>query len=191
MGDMAPSTPVRSSASSLPDVSVSTSKPSTVKTDVLVLGVRTDDDAADLAPTLALLGFTGEKGQVVVAPGGDATKASTVVAVGLSEEPDAEELRRAAASGVRAAIRLKASTTALALQPAGADDVVAVAEGALLGAYRYEAYKTKASDDEARLGAVTVLSAFGRQSTVVDAVEHAAVVARATALARDWVNTPP
>jgi leucyl aminopeptidase len=191
MGDMAPSTPARSSASSLPDVSVSTAKPSTVKTDVLVLGVRTDDDAADLAPTLALLGFTGEKGQVVVAPGGEATKAGTVVAVGLSEEPDAEELRRAAASGVRAAIRLKASTTALALQPAGADDVVAVAEGALLGAYRYEAYKTKASDDDARLGAVTVLSAFGRQSTVVDAVEHAAVVARATALARDWVNTPP
>ena len=50
-----------------------------------------------------------------------------------------------------------------------------LAQGALLGAYRYEAYKTKASDDDARLGAVTVLSAFGRQSTVVDAVEQAGV----------------
>jgi leucyl aminopeptidase len=188
---MAPSTPSRPTVSPLPDVSVSTAKPSTVKADVLVLGVRHDDDAAELAPVLELLGFTGEKGQVVVAPGGDAVKARSVVAVGLTAEPDAEELRRAAAAGVRAAARLKASDVALALQPAGADDVVAVAEGALLGAYRYEAYKTKPAEDAERVTSLSVLSAFGRQSTVVEAVEHAAVVARATALARDWVNTPP
>lgn len=188
---MAPSTPSRPPVSPLPDVSVSTAKPSTVKADVLVLGVRHDEDAAALASTLGLLGFTGEKGQVVVAPGGDAVKAAAVVAVGLTEEPDAEELRRAAAAGVRAAAGLKAADVALALQPAGADDVVAVAEGALLGAYRYEAYKTTSADEAGRVATLSVLSAFGRQSTVVEAVEHAAVVARATALARDWVNTPP
>lgn len=191
MGSMAPSTPSRVNESLLPDVSVSTAKPSSVKADVLVLGVRNDDDAGGHASTLALLGFTGEKGQVVTVPAGEAAKVSTVVAVGLSAEPDAEELRRAAASGVRAAARTKATSVALALHPAEGDEVTAVAEGALLGSYRYEAYKTKPTSDDDCVRTLTVLSAFARQSTVVDAVERAAVVARATALARDWVNTPP
>jgi leucyl aminopeptidase len=190
MGAMAPSTPSRVNESTLPDVSVSTAGPSTAKADVLVLGVRTDEDAGALAETLSLVGFTGEKGQVALVPGADATKAPLVVAVGLSAEPDAEELRRAAAVGIRAAAKAKASTVAVALHPAAADEVTAVAEGALLGAYRYEAYKTKADESRGHVGDVVVLSAFGRQSTVVDAVQRAAVVARATALARDWVNTP-
>lgn len=192
MGGMAPSTP-RVNESPLPDVSVSTAKPATAKADVLVLGVRDDEDSLGLAPTLASLGFTGEKGQVVTLPAGDAAAAATVVAVGLSAEPDAEELRRAAAAGLRAAARTKASTVALALHPAEAEEVSAVAEGALLGSYRYTPYKTKKDADvpETSVRTLTVLSAFARQSTVADAVERTAVVARATALARDWVNTPP
>lgn len=171
-------------------VSVSTAKQTTVKADVLVLGVRSPDDAGDLGPTLDLLGFTGEKGQVVTLPGGDAVKAGVVVAVGLTAEPDAEELRRAAAVGVRAAARAKGASVAVALHPAGVEEVTAVAEGVRLGGYRYEAYK-KPKDDEVRPTDVTVLTAFARQTTVADAVEQAGVVTAATALARDWVNTPP
>lgn len=173
-----------------PTVSVSTAKPATVKADALVLGVRDDDDAGELAGALRVVGFTGEKGQVSVLPAGDDLKVSVVVAVGLSEEPDAEELRRAAAIGIRAAERAKARTVAVALHPAGADEVTAVAEGVQLGAYRYEAYK-KPQEDAVHVESATVLSPFARQTTVADAVEAASVVSAATALARDWVNTPP
>ncbi len=173
-------------------VTLSTAKPATVKADALVLGVRSDEDAGDLATTLATLGFTGERGQVQTLPGGDATKAGVVVAVGLSAEPDAEELRRAAATGVRSAARTKADAVAVALHPAGIDEVAAVAEGVHLGLYRFDAYKTPRDDaPPASPTSVTLLSAFARQTTATDAVERAAVVSTATAVARDWVNTPP
>lgn len=173
-----------------PTVSVSTAKPTTVKADALVLGVRSDEDAGALLDALRAVGFSGEKGQVAVLPAGDDLKVSVVVAVGLTEEPDAEELRRAAAVGIRAADRARARDVAVALHPAGADEVTAVAEGVQLGAYRYEAYK-KPKDDAVHVETATVLSPFARQTTVADAVERASVVSAATALARDWTNTPP
>ncbi len=174
-------------------VTVSTSKPATVRADALVLGVRTDDDLGDFAASLALLGFTGEKEQVVVVPAGDDARVKVVVAVGLSEEPDAEELRRAAAAGIKAATKAKARTVAVALHPASVEELAAVAEGLQLGTYRFDAYKTSRQDAEvpARPESAVVLSAFARQTSAADAVQRASVAAAATALARDWVNTPP
>src|SRR5215213_2132161 len=82
-------------------VTLSTAKPTTARADALILGIRGDEDKGELAGTLDLLGFTGEKGQTVAFPAGTAAKASLIVAVALPEEPTAEELRRATARGVR------------------------------------------------------------------------------------------
>ncbi|MET0821004.1 MAG: leucyl aminopeptidase [Aeromicrobium sp.] len=177
----------------MPSVTLSTSKPTTASADVLILGIRGDDDKGDLAETLTLLGFSGEKGQTVRFPSGGLTKAPVVVAVALPAEPTAEDLRRAAARGVRAATN--ASSVAIALHPAGVDEVEAVAEGVGLGTYRYDAYKTKKDGEDAKkpveLTSATILTPFARQTTATKAVERAATVADAVNAARDWVNTPP
>src|SRR5689334_3453433 len=122
-------------------VTLSTAKPTTARADALILGIRNDEDKGDLTATLELLGFTGEKGQTATFPAGDAAKASLIIAVALPEEPTAEDLRRATARGVRAA--KNATSLAIALHPAGVDEVEAIAEGLHLGSYTYETYKTK------------------------------------------------
>jgi leucyl aminopeptidase len=175
-------------------VSLSTSKPTTARADALILGIRNDDDRDVFVPALDAVGFTGEKGQVVTFPGGDLAKTRVVVAVALPDEPTAEQLRRAAGDGVRAALKAKATSVAVALHPAGVDEVGAVAEGVHLAAYTYDAYKSKSKKPktkEPKLTSAVVLSPFARQTTATRAVERAATVAEAVNAARDWVNTPP
>ena len=175
----------------MPTVSLSTSKSTTARADALILGIRHDDDKGEHAATLDLLGFTGEKGQTVVFPSGGNAKASVVVAVALPEEPTAEDLRRAAARGVRA-VR-NATSVAVELHPTGVDEVEAIAEGLALGDYRYDTYKSTKKDSAKKpvLETAVILSPFARQSTATKAVERAAVLTEAVNVARDWVNTPP
>jgi leucyl aminopeptidase len=175
----------------MPTVSLSTSKPTTAQADVLILGVRGDDDKGELAATLDLLGFTGEKGQTARFPSGGLVKAPVVIAIALPDEPTAEDLRRAAAKGVRAA--KNAASVALALHPAGVDEVEAIAEGVALGSYRYDTYKTKPTDAKTsvELTSAVILTPFARQTTATKALDRAATVADAVNTARDWVNTPP
>ncbi|AWB91944.1 leucyl aminopeptidase [Aeromicrobium chenweiae] len=176
----------------MPTVTLSTSKPTTASADVLILGIRSDEDKGELSDVLDLMGFSGEKGQTVRFPSNGLTKAPVVVAVALPQEPTAEDLRRAAANGVRAA--KNATSVAVALHPAGVDEVEAVAEGIGLGTYRYEAYKTKKKKKDStgpELTSAVILSPFARQTTATRAVERAATVAEAVNAARDWVNTPP
>ena len=178
----------------MPTVTLSTSKPTTARADVLILGIRGDQDKEGLAETLDLLGFTGEKGQTCRFPSGGLTTAPVVIALALPEEPTAEELRRAAARGLRLA--KNAESIAVALHPTGVDEVEAIAEGIALGAYRYDTYKSAKSDkDEAKkpleVTSAVILTPFARQSTADKAVERAATVADAVNTARDWVNTPP
>lgn len=183
----------------MPTVSASTSRPSTVRADALVLGVRTESDADELAGSLEVLGFTGDEGQVATFPAAGFGKVKTIVAVGLPEEPSAEKLRRAAALGLAAADKTGARTVAMALHPAGVAEVAAIAEGIGLGAYRFETYKSEpaqgAKGSKARqtthVESVQVLTPFARQTTTTDAVERATVVAQAVNTARDWVNTAP
>jgi leucyl aminopeptidase len=177
-------------------VSLSTSKPTTARADALILGIRGDDDHDVFAPSLAAVGFTGEKGQVATFPGGDDCNARVVVAVALPAEPTSEDLRRAAGQGVRSATKASATSVAVALHPDGADDVGAIAEGIELGAYAYTTYKSDKKGKgrgkkDVKLKSAVVLTPSARQSSAQQAVERAAAVARAVNTARDWVNTPP
>jgi len=181
----------------MPSVSLSTAKPASAAADVLVLGIRSDDDREGLGDLLGLMGFTGEKNQVVTVPSNGLVKADRVVAVALPETPTAEDLRRAAGRAVRAVKgtqTTKALSVAIALHPAGVDEVAAIAEGVQLAAYAFTAFKStprKKDKKPVGLGKVTVLTAFARQKSATQAVEAAAVVCEAVNIARDWVNTPP
>ncbi|MDQ3326847.1 MAG: leucyl aminopeptidase, partial [Actinomycetota bacterium] len=185
-------------------LSARSAKPSSVRTDAVVVGiVRTSkgmvavDAAVDVAkafgrgfvPTLSSLGFEAEPGQVAKLPSSGAVKPALVVAVGLgaADEVDREGLRRAAAAGVQAVAN--AVSVALALPVDGPDDVQAVGEGALLGLYSYDAYRS--AEPDRRPTDVVVLCEKARRREVKRAVETAETVAGAVAMARDWVNAPP
>jgi leucyl aminopeptidase len=140
-------------------------------------------DAVDIDLVAALLAveFAPDAGTVarLHLPGG-----GSLLAVGLGETPDVHAVRRLGHEAGRAAADREAVAVVL---PAGADDVAAsqaLAEGVVLGAYRFATYK--ADMQPASLAQVTVVGPADPA-----ALRVGDVVARAQCLARDLVNTPP
>ena len=159
-----------------------------------------------LAETLRTLGAKGGEGEVTKVPAPNGVKADLVLAVGLGSAPEdggdyaPETLRRAAGAAARA---LAGSQKAVFALPTGTTEAVAaVAEGALLGAYAFTAYRGKQGDDTAAdgedgerdpnapLAEVVVAGAKPRDRRQQAAVERAGVLAAAVHRARDLVNTP-
>jgi leucyl aminopeptidase len=148
----------------------------------------------DLVSELQAVGFDGNPGAVARIPTRGAVPATTLLVVGLGKRDAAtgDHLRRAAAAAAGAADRVE--TLAVALHTA-LDDVApataaqAVAEGVLLGSYRFGAYRTEAPVQ--RLETVTLHAAAADEDAVREGVRVATVTAAAAALARDLVNTPP
>src|SRR5690606_15960461 len=128
-------------------------------------------------------------------PSAGALAAPVVVLTGVGEvrgnRPVAPEtLRRAAGAAVRSLAG--PATVALALPAGHAASVGAVAEGALLGAYAFDRYRTSPSAaDKAPVRALTLLTSSGRAADVRAAVQRAEVLADAVKAARDLVNTAP
>ena len=171
-------------------------------TDVVVVGLLSSDKGPKLAPgaegvaeaygrrfkpLLAMLGLTGKAGETATVPTAGTLKAGLMIVVGLGPETTPTAVRRAA--GVSARSLNNAASVALALPADDAALVRAVTEGYFLGAYSFDAYRTRAAQD--RPGEVVVLSPVARDEEVVAAFEEAQVVAAAVAATRDWVNTPP
>ncbi|HJR90616.1 MAG TPA: leucyl aminopeptidase [Aeromicrobium sp.] len=169
-------------------ITLSRTEPTSARADVLVLGVRAGSSDDSFATQLEAMNFKGEPNQVVTFPAGELARARLVVAVAVPAKPTTEQLRRLAGAGVRAAVGAKATTIALAFEPADADDVQAVAEGALLGSYAFTTYKTKEKDT---LRSISLLTSLARQASATNAVKAASIVAEAVAQARTWVNTAP
>ncbi len=152
-----------------------------------------------LVETLALLGATGAAGEVTKLATLGTVAAPMVVAVGLGPEPAgalpaAEVLRRAAGAATRALAGTGSALVALPVDDepgAVAPSVRPLAEGALLGAYRFTGYKTGTAPKKAPLGAVTVHVPDAADKAVRAEARRATVVARAVARTRDWVNIPP
>jgi len=156
-----------------------------------------------LAETLALLGATGAAGEVTKLASLGTITAPLVVAVGLGEEPagaapEAETLRRGVGAAVRALAGCRRVALSLPLSdgdPADATALVALralAEGALLGAYRFNGYKTKPTPgrrEPVSRVSIHVPDAADRRARAE--VRRAVAVAGAVTQVRDWVNTPP
>ena len=140
-------------------------------------------------------GFKAEPGQTQAFRADDGR---AVVAVGLGdpEEASLETLRKAAAGVVKAAWKARSAAVSVldalpeGLEPAAAAG--ALAEGAVMAAYRFTTYK---SDPEpCRLQRLTVVAAGGAGGAggadVAQALERGQRVGRAVCLARDLVNEP-
>jgi len=174
-------------------------------------GAEAVDKAYDgrLAAVLETLGASGAEGEVTKLPAPSGFKAPVVVAVGLGAEPekdagfDPEALRRAAGAAARALAGAKKAAFALPL--AEAADAGVVAEGLLLGAYSFDAYKASAKEAKEAKGAkakangngkaplaeAALLGGKPRDKAYKAAIERAAAVAEELNRARDLVNTPP
>ncbi|GGZ70108.1 leucyl aminopeptidase [Streptomyces echinoruber] len=171
---------------------------------VVAPGAEAVDQAYDgrLAAVLETLGATGAEGEVTKLPAPSGFKAPLVVAVGLGAQPekdagyDAEALRRAAGCAARALAGSQKAAFALPL--ADAADAGAVAEGVLLGAYTFDAYKDRGEgakkgkgNGKAPLGEAALLGGRPRDKAYKAALERAVAVCEELNRARDLVNTPP
>ena len=200
-------------------LSLSSSSATSLKVDAIVIAVAQGPKGLVLAPgadavasafgkaflpALTGLGATRRAEELTSLASLGATTAPVVLAVGLGPVPakgegfDREGLRRAAGAAVRALAGAK--KVALALPTTGEDiatSVRAAAEGALLGAYSFDRYRTDVGDassgHERRepVGALVLVVPDAKDRAVRAAVQRAEVVARAVAVARDLVNTPP
>ena len=199
-------------------VTLSSSKPASLKVDALVVGIAKGPDGVVLAPgseevdkafkgrlaaTVEALGGTGVAGEVTKVSALGATTAPVVVAVGLGKVPAAEGrgrratttygpevLRRAAGAASRALAGTR--SVGLALPADDVERIAAVAEGALLGAYAFRRYRvaSKALHKDP-VSSFTLMTGSPRDRAAKAAVTRAQTVVTAVHLARDWVNTPP
>lgn len=184
---------------SLPRVHLTSDDALTLPVDALVVPVfRGAFEAPGAQAALDALGyeavprdgaFRAKVGEwkALAAPG---LACSQVVLVGLGrlDELDDEVLRRAAGTATRAVADEAVSiATTLPLVHPEEGAVRAVAEGALLGAYRYLDYRSEATPPRLRDVTLVVPSALDASSAVRRAAHHAA----AQCAARDLVNLPP
>lgn len=180
-----------------------TGSPLTTKADAVVIGIHSAEDAMTLASgaddmgaaqsstvldSLKALGASAKVGDVTKLPAGDASRAALLVAVGLGDEADLtlETLRKAAGAAARALSGKE--VVALALPASTEEQVRAVTEGALLGAYAYDRYLTKKHEP---VGELVVLTPIARSRGAKAASKEATTVATAVNFARDLINTPP
>ncbi len=191
---------------SLSTVSTSVEK---TATDALVLGVAkspqgpillpnplADEAAKGVADSLKALGATGAPDQLLRLPGMDGFSSETLVLIGvgpLTGEATGgitlEALRRAAGSAVRQLGSIE--SVAIALPASTVEQVGAIAEGAAIGAYSFNHFR---SSEEARTSTpvrdVQILTELKEKQTRA-ALDRAAVVGSAVRATRDLVNTPP
>ncbi|ABC83861.1 leucyl aminopeptidase [Anaeromyxobacter dehalogenans] len=150
--------------------------------------------------------FTGKAGQELALPTLGRARAGRVVLMGMGARAKAleawgrdgyEALRAAAGKAARGAEKAGARTLALAAPELDGGALPgaarALAEGALLGAYRFSRYR---KDDPARPAgvsevAVLVPPSLEKARAVKDALELARRLAGAVAWARDLVNLGP
>jgi leucyl aminopeptidase len=169
--------------------------------DVLVVGVTRGPDGALPAAgerraeaacggrfrrLLEVLGATGAAEEITLIPADPESPVPLVVAVGLGTPIDAEALRRASGAAVRALAGRGRVGLDLVGDAAAAPEVQAVAEGALLGAYRFDEYRRPA-DRRPAVAEVVLLA----PAELAPAADRGRVLADAVQLARDLVNTAP
>ena len=191
-----------------PTVSLVTGPLRKLGADAVVVGLRPGEDAptaaegADevdaafdhrLAACFAAVGATGAAEQVHLLPGPKRLGIDVVAAVGLGEpgsddDRNREAIRRAVGAAVRA-LAGSATTVAVCVSPTLAE-AAAAAEGAALGGYAFDRFRTKPVA-RTPVGAVVVLAGGQAKADLRRADARARTVTTAVNRARDLVNTPP
>jgi leucyl aminopeptidase len=188
-------------------VTASAGSPAAAAADLLAVGVtrpvRLEGAAALLDERLGgALGRLVRDGEirgtpnslcVVHAEPGAGVRARRVAVVGLggADGVDADRLRTAAATAAKAMQAARGARFAMVadgLPVAAPDAARAIVEGAAIGAYRFDRYRTRRSDLPPELSAITVLTGDREAGR---AARRAGTVTEAVNRARDLQHTPP
>ena len=143
-----------------------------------------------LLDILKNLGATGKSNEIIKVP---YSKPQTIYFTGLGETSksyDPENLRRAAGSAAR---ELAGQSTATFALPASTlAQISAVAEGAALGAYAFNEFRSSTkSDFKEPLEQIVIATKSTSDAAAKRALVRAEIIARNTATVRDLINTPP
>ncbi|GLY32811.1 leucyl aminopeptidase [Kineosporia sp. NBRC 101731] len=188
----------------MPTLSVTAKEAVSQSADALVIGVGTNKAGAVLAGAPAFpapvrtaltqavkaVGATGAKGTLHRIPPVAGVSAKSVVLVGLGApaEIDHETLRRAAGAATRELAGL--AKVVFGLPTTTGEDVTAVAEGALFGAYTYNRYRTGDSV-KTPVGTIVVSAPAAANTAARAGIRRAKVLADAVHGTRDLINAAP
>ncbi len=181
------------------EITVTTNDAKAVEADVLLLPILAgEDDAPATVPGIDAISEavkdldapTG-RGETTRIPSFGTVAAKSIVLVGVGgkslEEPSLEDLRLAFGAASRGLVGV--DHAALALPGGTAEQLAAAVEGAALGAYVFNTYKSEASSPKPPLARITLVAED--ESSASAAVERATLLAETVNIARDLVNTPP
>lgn len=175
-----------------------------VDTEALVLGVESVDSKLTVVGpenfdsssfeglNLKALGVSAKADSVTRVPAPAGFAAGTVVLVGLGENHYGreEQLRRAAGSATRTLADF--ASTVVALPATEEEEVIAIVEGALMGAYSYRTYRTgEAATSGAPVAQIAIATPLAGQSVVKKGAVRAEAIAQAVHATRDLVNAAP
>jgi leucyl aminopeptidase len=176
--------------------------PEEARADLLAIGLHPDEQVPEaLRPTAdpAISGgdFAGKSGQAALLYTNGTPASPRLLLVGLGERSSfsPEKLRRAAATVSRRARTLKAESVAFSLpvlENADAGTAArAAAEGASLGLYRFDRYKTGKKNEDGGLENFDLLLGESEDEEAASrGAETGAKVAAGASLARDLANEP-
>lgn len=175
---------------------LSTVPASQIEADVLVIGVLKTDagprlvdsspDLASFAEALSIVGATGAQDEIFRIPA-SGIAAPAIAFIGLGDKDLSPEVLRYAAGSVSRQLR-GAANIALSLGTTSTEDTLAVLEGAAIGAYSYDAYRSSTPEASKSVAtAITVLSPVSDPALI----ERATIIASATHVTRDLVNEAP
>ncbi|WP_437290414.1 leucyl aminopeptidase [Sorangium sp. So ce406] len=186
-------------------VNLASSDPLSIAVDVVVIGVPEGASTGEgvLARLVEALGehvahqvkrddFTGKKDQSIDFATNGALKPGRVLLLGLGSGKVTDvECRVLAAKGARFANGVRAESVAVAVPPGVERAERSVAEGLVLGAYRFTRYFTGDRVPKIALSRGTVIVEGKPGKAARDAVALGQQVGEAICVARDLVNEPP
>ena len=120
-----------------------------------------------------------------------------IAGLGKQDKLTVERIRNLMGDVVRMLRSYQCKTAATIMHGAGADGMqptevaAAIAEGSLLGAYRFQYHITKQDDEALELKVLTILEKDETKfAAIKKGMEQGEIIAEATMLARDMVNQP-
>ncbi|MEY3278102.1 MAG: putative cytosol aminopeptidase [Actinomycetota bacterium] len=145
---------------------------------------------AKIETAIAALDFKAGVGDTAKLPGNLAGLTGTVLVVGVGKKKTHEDFRTASGMAARTAAGKK--KLAIAVPASHIDAAGAIAEGALLGAYTFNDYRS-ASNNASRqsVKTIAVVTSAAKDAVLVAAINRAKIVSASVNQTRDLGNTPP
>ncbi|MCX6427637.1 MAG: leucyl aminopeptidase [Actinobacteria bacterium] len=163
------------------------------KNDAKKLVIESGDitlDSKTLLSALEDLGATGSADEIIKLPG---TTTRLIVFTGLGCEEKKyphEVLRRATGAATRS---LAGNTTvAFSLPTRTIDSVAAIAEGAALGSYSFDEFRSSSkAAQKLPVANIVIHTSLARKTEAKESVKRAMIIGQYTTLVRDLINMPP